>query len=63
MKIGIILDKEITKDQRVLNEIEILEKHGHQIFVLCLDLYNLGQTCKIGKNISVTRFKMSNRQR
>lgn len=63
MKIGIVLDKEITKDQRVLNEIEILESHGHQIFVLCLDLFNLGESGRIGKNISVTRIKMSNRQR
>lgn len=63
MKIGVILDKEITKDQRVLNEINILEKKGHQIFVLCPDLYHLGLSGKIGETITVIRFKMSNRQR
>jgi putative glycosyltransferase len=62
MRIGVILDKEITKDQRVLNEIKILESHGHEIHVLCPDLLNIGLSGNIG-NIKITRFKMSNRQR
>lgn len=62
MRIGVILDKEITKDQRVLNEIKILESHGHEIHVLCPDLLNIGLSGNIG-DIKITRFKMSNRQR
>ena len=62
MRSGVILDKEITKDQRVLNEIKILESHGHEIHVLCPDLLNIGLSGNIG-NIKIRRFKMSNRQR
>ena len=62
MKIGVILDKEITRDQRVLNEIKVLENHGHEIHVLCPDLLNIGLSGTIGKT-KITRFKMSNRQR
>ena len=62
MKIGVILDKEITRDQRVLNEVKILEGHGHEIHILCPDLYHLGMSATIG-NIQVTRFSMSNRKR
>ena len=62
MRIGVILDKEITKDQRVLNEIKILENHGHEIHVLCPDLLNIGLSGNIG-DIKIRRFKMSNRQR
>lgn len=62
MKIGVILDKEITRDQRVLNEVKILEGHGHEIHILCPDLYHLGMSATIG-NIQITRFSMSNRKR
>lgn len=35
MRIGVIVDNELNKDIRVLREIEILKKAGHEVFVLC----------------------------
>lgn len=62
MKIGVILDNEITRDLRVLNEIKILKKCGHKIFVLCPDLYHLGLNDSIN-DIEIKRFPMTRRQR
>lgn len=35
MRIGVIVDNELNRDIRVLREIEILKKAGHEVFVLC----------------------------
>lgn len=36
LKIGMILDNEFTGDLRVENEVQSLQKAGHQVFVFCL---------------------------
>lgn len=37
MKVGIVVDNELFFDVRVLKEIDILQRHGHEVFALCLD--------------------------
>ena len=57
MKAGIVVDNELNNDKRVLREVEILKKHGYEIFILCF-----GFDRKIYNSISgteITRINIS----
>lgn len=62
MKIAFIVDTEITKDPRVLNEAKMLSEYGHKVCVLCPDLFNMGHKTEVN-GIEISRFRLSNRQK
>lgn len=55
MRIGVIVDNQLTGDIRVLREAAILKKQGHEIFVLCFDFSGNSKDPVSGINISRIR--------
>jgi len=61
MKVGIVVDNELFFDVRVLKEIDILQRHGHEIYALCLDH---GNTEKIkALPFTVKRIELSRKKK
>ena len=58
MRIGVVVDNELDKDQRVLNEIKILKNLGHTVEVLCFGHSDDSFEGKID-GLYVTRFRKS----
>ncbi|MFO7888721.1 MAG: glycosyltransferase family 4 protein [bacterium] len=58
MNIGMILDKTFPPDPRVENEARQLIKHGHKVFLFCLNFTNQPEF-EIINNIAVYRYKFS----
>ena len=52
LKIGVILDNEFDHDHRVQKQVRLLQKEGHQVFVLCFDF---GKEYKNYTSVEVTR--------
>ncbi len=56
MRIGVVVDNTFDNDHRVLKEVRLLVKTGHEVQVLCLDF---GGTYTSYKAFAVTRIKIN----
>jgi glycosyltransferase involved in cell wall biosynthesis len=59
MRTGVILDGNFITDQRVINEVSILEKAGHKIFVLNIPAGTTLPVSDYSKNISLVKGSFS----
>lgn len=59
MRTGVILDGNFITDQRVINEVNILEKAGHRIFVLNIPAENTLPVTDYSKSISLVKVTFS----
>jgi glycosyltransferase involved in cell wall biosynthesis len=59
MRIGVVVDNDLNGDIRVLREIRILKKEGHDVFVLCFAFKDAYTSPVEGINISRIRIKRS----
>lgn len=59
MRTGVILDGNFITDQRAINEVSILEKAGHRIFVLNIPAVNYLPIADYSKNTSLVKVSFS----
>ena len=60
LRVGVVLDNEFDKDQRVLKEVALLKQSGYEVFVICFDF---GKVYDIHEGISVTRISIPKKKK